>query len=195
MEIMKEKIVFNKKIVIEEGELINETGKKISRLRIRREDVAVVLLLNTETHKVVLTRQFRYPVALFSPEQIIEAIAGKVNEGEEPLDAAIRETEEETGYRINPKNIKLIVSCFASPGYTTERFFIYHATVDNADKATQGGGIEEENIEVVEMDVDKFKALLRDGAIHDAKTYIAGLYLLVDTEIAGELTHFDKEKL
>ena len=183
-EIESEKIVYSKKFIIEEAQLVDTNKKKFTRLRLKREDAAVVLVINTDTNKVILTKQFRYPIKARTSEEILEIVAGKLDEGEAPLDAAIRETEEEIGYKINPRNIKFIVSCFASPGYSSERFFIYHATVTNEDKVSKGGGLpaEHEHIEIIELDVDKFKALIRDGAIHDAKTYIAGLYLLIDQE-------------
>jgi nudix-type nucleoside diphosphatase (YffH/AdpP family) len=185
-EIENEQIVYNKKLVIEEAQLIGENNKKFSRLRLIREDAAAVLVINTDSNKVILTKQFRYPVAAKASEEILEIVAGKLDEGEEPMAAALRETEEEIGYRIKPKNIKLLVSCFASPGYSSERFFIYTATVTDEDKVSKGGGLaaENEQIEIIELDVDKFKTLIRDGALHDAKTYIAGLHLMLQEEDA-----------
>lgn len=180
-EIENEKIVYNKKLVIEEAQLIGENKKKFSRLRVKREDAAAVLVINTDSNKVILTKQFRYPVAAKASEEILEIVAGKLDEGEEPLAAALRETEEEIGYKIKPKNISFLISCFASPGYSSERFFIYHATVTDDDKVSKGGGLaaENEHIEIIELDVDKFKTLIRDGTLHDAKTYIAGLYFMM----------------
>ncbi len=179
--LISEKNIFNKALVIREAELTD--GKKtFKRLGIDRQDAAAVLILNTDSNKIVLTRQYRYPVTFKSSETILEIVAGKIDEGEDPEEAAIRETEEETGYKIRNENINLLLSCFSTPGYSGERFFIYYATVTNDDKVSEGGGKEDENekIEVVEMDRIKFERLIQTELIQDAKTYIAGLYLLLN---------------
>lgn len=176
--ILNEKIVFDDILIIEKAEL-SDGENTFSRLRINRQDAAAVLVVNTETDKVILTKQFRYAISAKAEEPIYEIVAGKIDPGENPLNAAIRETEEETGYRVQPANIKLLVSCFSSPGYTSEMFHIYYATVTNADKISKGGGMENENekIEVIEMKRKDFQELIRSGRIADAKTYVAGLFL------------------
>lgn len=177
--ILKEKIVFDDKLIIEKAEIGNDDNNTFSRLRINRADASAVLILNTETDKIILTKQFRYAISSKVKEPILEIVAGRIDEGEEPLETAIREAEEEVGYRINPENIKLLISCFCSPGYTSELFYIYYATVTNADKVSEGGGLKNENeyISVIEINQLEFKKLITTGAIKDAKTYIAGLYL------------------
>lgn len=176
--ILNEEIVFNDKLVIEKATIQDEEDTTYSRLRIKRQDASAVLLFNTGTNKIILTRQFRYPVADQTHEYLLELLAGKVDEGEEPLEAAIREAEEETGYTIKPENIRFLLSCFASPGYSSERFHLYYATVTPADQQSEGGGLasEHERIELVEFDLNEFKAMIKDGRIQDAKTIVAGLY-------------------
>lgn len=178
--VLKEKTVFKGKLKILEGQIGDGSEPQFSRLCLKREDASVVLILNTDSNKVVLTKQFRYPITAKVSEEILEIVAGKVDEGEEPLTTAIRETEEETGYIIRPGQIKFLFSCFASPGYSSERFFVYYATVANQDKKIKGGGLESENehIDVVEMDLNEFNERIRNGGIQDAKTYLAGLHLL-----------------
>lgn len=176
MKIINEKVVFNDKLIIEKAEL-NDGGENFSRLRINRPDASAVLVFNTETQKVILTRQFRYAISAKTKQPIYEIVAGKLDKGEDPLQAAIRETEEEIGYKVKPENIKHLVSCFASPGYSSEKFHLYYATVTNADKIHDGGGMknENENIEVIELPLNEFNELIRSGKIEDAKTYVAGL--------------------
>jgi nudix-type nucleoside diphosphatase (YffH/AdpP family) len=179
LKILKEKVVFNNKLIIQEGQISDDNNNTFARLYIKRQDASAVLILNTDLNKVILTKQFRYAIASKTEEPILEIVAGKIDEGEEPLTAAIREAEEETGYRIKPGNIQLLLSCFASPGYSSERFFIYYATVTSGDRVSKGGGLESENenIEVIEMDINEFKKQIKDRSIEDAKTYIAGLSL------------------
>ncbi len=172
-----QKIILDDKLIVEEA-TITSAGETFKRLRVKRENASAVLILNTDTNKVVLTRQFRYPIHDKVKEPILEILAGKIDTGEEPLAAAIREAEEETGYRILPDHIQLLMSCFSTPGYSSENFYIYYATVTHNDKVSKGGGLPSENerIKVIEMEVDEFIDLIKNGQIKDAKTYIAGLY-------------------
>jgi nudix-type nucleoside diphosphatase (YffH/AdpP family) len=174
--IISEKIVFDDKLIIEKGK-ISDGENTFEKLRINRPDASTVLIYNIESKKIILTRQFRYAIASKSKDPIYEIVAGKIDPDETPLDAAIRETEEEVGYKISPGNIKLLVSCFVSPGYTSERFYVYYATVINADKVSKGGGLKNENeeIEIIEMDRKDFYDLIKNGKIEDSKTYLAAL--------------------
>jgi len=179
--IVKEKTVFDNHLIIEKGK-ITYKKKKFSRLRVKREDAVAVLIFNTDSKKIILTKQFRYAIASKSKQQILEIVAGKIDKGEKPLKTAIREVQEETGYKVNANNIKFLLSCFSSPGYTSEQFYVYYATVTNANKVSNTHGLESENeyIQLVEMTVTEFAKQIKTGEIKDAKTYIAGLYLYAD---------------
>lgn len=170
-------IVFKDQLTIEEA-TISAGRKTFQKQRIRREDTSAVLLLNTDTNRIILTRQFRYPVHDKTETPLLEIIAGRHDEGEDPMQAAIRETREETGYAILAKNIQLLLSCFSTPGYSSECFYIYYATVTDKDKVAQGGGLKEENesIECVEIEAGDFVRLVKEAKLRDAKTYLAGLY-------------------
>lgn len=174
--ILDEKIVFKDGLTLEQGLVERTPGNSFTRVRIKRPDAACVLVMNTDSGNIILTRQFRFGAAPKTKENILEVVAGKVDEGEEHLDTAIRETEEEIGYRVKKENLKFLVTCFSSPAYTSERYHIYFANVTNADKKSKGGGLETENesIELVEMTVQKFKEAILSGEFIDAKTYVAG---------------------
>ncbi|MBT1690823.1 NUDIX domain-containing protein [Dawidia soli] len=180
MKIEKEEVLLREGIVVEKATVRDADDNVFPRYRVNRPDVAAVLLFNTDTQKIVLTRQFRYAVAAKVPESILEIVAGRLDPGETPEQAALRETEEEAGYRIRPEQLSLLVSCFASPGYSSERLNIYYAAVTDADKLEAGGGglkSEHEQIELVELTTGEFRHLLQEGGIQDAKTYVAGLYV------------------
>lgn len=170
------KIVFNGKLRIESAEISNG-HRSFERLRINREDAAVVLVWHSGKQRFILTRQFRYPLYDKLAEPLIEAVAGKV-EQEDPVHTAIRETEEEIGYKLREEQLQLLCSCFAAPGYSTERYYIYSATVSDADKVSDGGGLEEENeeIETVELPAEEFYRMIHEGEILDSKTLIAGFF-------------------
>lgn len=174
--ILHEETVFYDILTLEKGKVQDDAGNTFERVRIRRQDASCVLVLNTDSNKVILTRQFRYGAAPKTTEYLLEVVAGKVDPGEEPFTTAIRETEEEIGYRVRHENMKYLVTCFSSPAYTSERYHIYFAVVRNSDKKGKGGGLENENesIELVEMDPTAFKEAILTGQFADAKTYVAG---------------------
>jgi len=179
MKIEKQEELLREGIRVEKATVRDDDNNTFARYRVNRPDVAAVLVLNTETQKIILTRQFRYAVTAKQPDAILEIVAGRMDEGESPDAAAIRETEEEIGYRVQPAHLSLLVSCFSSPGYTSERLNIYFATVTNADKINEGGGLknEHEHIELVELTIHDFQQMLQDGKFEDAKTYVAGMHV------------------
>jgi ADP-ribose pyrophosphatase len=146
-----------------------------------RGDAVAVLLFNRETLKVILVNQFKAPTLDKSASGgwITEVAAGMIRPGEPPEAAAIRETLEETGYRI--VRPQLIATFFSSPGGSSERIFLYFAEVGNADKIREGGGnlAEGEDIEVQAIYPADLFERLRTGMIDDPKLII-GAYWLKD---------------
>ena len=153
------------------------------RLVFERGDSVAVLLLNLDSRNAVLVRQFKLPALIGRRRDfeattdgwITEAIAGMINENETPEATAIRETMEETGYQIH--NPRLIAKFFSSPGGTSERIFLYFAEVRDSDRSGPGGGLEDEDIEVLQMPLGELFRQLRIGSIEDPKLIIAGYWL------------------
>jgi len=146
------------------------------RSKLSRPNAVAVLVFNEDTQKITLVRQFRYPVALEYPVDILEVVAGKIDDGETPQHAAIRELHEEVGYVITEEHLTKPFEIYASPGYSTEKIFIFLAVVKNSDKdPNAGGGVqgEHENIDIIEKDVDEFLNEVKTNVIKDSKTIIA----------------------
>jgi len=147
-----------------------------TRYKLTRPDAVTVLVFNEDTKKVTLVKQMRYPILHHTSENILEAVAGKIDAGETPKHAAIRELHEEVGYKISEDRLSSPIEIFASPGYSTEKLYIFLVVVKNSDKdPNAGGGVqgEHENIEIVEMDVNEFINKVRSNEIKDSKTIIA----------------------
>lgn len=178
--IITEKLKYDSFLKIKEGTIeMIDTGKRHNRERVDRTDASVVLIRNVDQNTIVLVEQFRYPTG----KKILEAMAGKVDKGESPLDAAIRETREECGYRVKPENIKHLHSSFSTPGYSSEKFHLFYAEVTDSDKLkNEGGGLDDENeyINVVELPVGVFKEKVDNLELEDTKTLLLGMFLKND---------------
>jgi nudix-type nucleoside diphosphatase (YffH/AdpP family) len=141
-----------------------------SRETYDRGDGCAVLLYNRRRRVVLLIRQFRFPAYVNGhPEPMIEVCAGLLDTAD-PESCIRKETEEETGYRID-RPVKVLES-FMSPGSVTERLHLFVAEYDPASRVTAGGGVEseEEDIETLELGFDQALAMVESGEILDAKT-------------------------
>ena len=141
-----------------------------------RGNGATILLHNPETDKVILTRQFRLPTFVNgNPDgMLIETCAGLLDD-ESPDDAIRRETEEETGYRI--QSVEKIMEAYMSPGSVTEKLFFYLAQYTDNTERNAGGGIDEEEIDILELPVNQAMTMVQRGEIQDGKTIMLLQYL------------------
>lgn len=147
-----------------------------------RGNGAGILLYNSTKKTVILTRQFRLPTFLNGNKtgMMIEVCAGLLDE-DNPEECIIRETEEETGYRI--KKVDKVTQTYMSPGAVTEILYLFTGEYDESMKVSEGGGLasEQENIEVLEYTFEEAYAMIESGEIVDAKTII----LLQHAKIKG----------
>jgi nudix-type nucleoside diphosphatase (YffH/AdpP family) len=138
-----------------------------------RGNGAVVLPYDSERGCVLLTRQFRYPAYVNDhPDgMLVEAAAGLLD-GDAPLAAIRRESDEELGVTLGP--LHYVLDAYMSPGSVTERLHFFAAPYTPADRTGSGGGLEEdgEDIEVLELPFAEALAQVRDGRIVDGKTIL-----------------------
>jgi GDP-mannose pyrophosphatase NudK len=136
-----------------------------------RGNGATILLYNKDLKTVVLTRQFRLPTYINGNESgmLIEACAGLLDK-DNPEDCIMRETEEETGYKIS--HVQKVFEAYMSPGSVTEILYFFVAEYTKDMKMAEGGGLEhdQEDIEVLELPFDEALQMFNSGAIKDAKT-------------------------
>lgn len=149
-----------------------------------RGNGAVILLYNKQARTVILTRQFRMPTYLNgnATGMLIEACAGLLDK-DNPEVAIRRETEEETGYKIGV--IEKVFESYMSPGSVTEILYFFTAEYELSMKVGDGGGLEEEQeeIEVLELSIDRALEMVKTGEIRDGKT----IMLLQHVRLAGIL--------
>ena len=182
--VISEERVYDEYLKIDKGIVKHEKNgstEEYSRYKLTRPDAVACLVLNKDTDKFILVKQFRFPIAHREGENVLEVAAGKIDEGETPREAAVRELKEELGYEIDPKELEDAHSLYASPGYSTEKIHFFIAYVTNDMKISDGGGLESEHedIEIVEIDTFSLTEMVARGEITDLKTYsIITLYLL-----------------
>ena len=158
------------------------TWQRQSRETYDRGHGATILLYNRERRTVVLVRQFRFPAYVEGHDGfLIETAAGLLDQAT-PEVRIKAEVEEETGYRIG--EVHKVFEAFMSPGSVTERLHFFVAEYDPASRPGTGGGVAEEgeDIEVLELTMERAMAMMASGEIADGKTIMllqyAALHLL-----------------
>lgn len=136
-----------------------------------RRHASAILLHNVERDTVTLVRQLRIAAHLSGDHPyLLEAPAGFIDDGETALQAALREAQEETGYKIEKATPAF--AAFMSPGSVTEKLHGFYAAVTDADRVAEGGGLddEQEDLEVIELSFAEAFEMVEAGEIIDAKT-------------------------
>ena len=130
------------------------------------------LLYDAEKDSVILVKQFRYPAHVNDgPGWILEVVAGIMDEGQDAVSVARAELLEEAGYEVD--DLEFVSRFYVSPGGTSERVYLYFGYAHR--KIGLGGGLasEHEDIQVVEIPLDRAVKMMETGDICDAKTIIA----------------------
>ena len=151
--------------------MIVDIRKDIAELqngnRVKREVVVhpggVGIVAVTKENKVLMVRQYRYPME----EELLEIPAGKLDNEEDPFECAKRELSEETGYTA-AKYVDL-GAIYPSPGFCRETLYLYLAL------DLQKGEMhldENELLSVEHMDIDELIDQIVANELKDAKSII-----------------------
>ena len=149
------------KLFVDEVELPN--GKKSVR-EIVRHPGAVCVIPVTDDGDVIMVRQFRYAF----DRVLLEIPAGKLEPGEDPLCAALRELEEETG--MVAERVQHIGELYTTVAILDEKIQMYLATGLTYKNAHPDDG---EFLEVEKIPLDTLVDMVMRGEIKDSKTQIA----------------------
>lgn len=166
--ILNSEIIFRGKVFNTKVDQIEyNSGNKAVREVAEHPGGAVVVPV-TDDGKIVMVTQHRFPMN----KVLLEIPAGKLSKNEDPKICAVRELEEETGYKSD--NVIELGSIYTTPGYSTEKLWIYLAKDLKAGNHNREEG--EFGMEVFEFSFDEVEEKIYNGEIVDGKT-ICGIYL------------------
>ncbi len=142
-------------------------------------DAALVLPYDPVRDRVLLVEQIRVgPLGRRDPETWqLEPIAGRLDAGETPQEAAIREAQEEA--RITFSTLEPVAQCYASPGTTTDYFHIFVGLADLPDNITGIAGVqsEAEDIRSHVVSYDKFMEMAEAQTLANAPVVLLAYWL------------------
>ncbi len=141
-----------------------------------RGNGATVLLYNPNKQSVVLVRQFRVATWVNgNPDgMLIETCAGLLD-NDAPEVCIRKEAIEETGYQVG--EARKVFELYMSPGGVTELINFFIAEYSEAQRANRGGGVDDEDIEVLELPFVRALEMVASGEIQDGKAVILLQYL------------------
>ena len=180
IEIIKDKILSDNYFVLR-NITYDLTRKNGEMIRHKREvydlgNGATILLYNREKQTVVLIRQFRVATWVNgNPDgRLIETCAGLLD-NDAPEVCIRKEAIEETGFAVG--EVKKLFELYMSSGGVTEIIHFFIAEYTDAQRANAGGGVEDEDIEVLEIPFEKALEMVKTGEIQDGKALILLQYL------------------
>ncbi|MNW28221.1 ADP-ribose pyrophosphatase [compost metagenome] len=138
------------------------SGDVLIRDVITKAPCIIALVKNVTRNTIVLCKEFR----VGSMREEYGFPAGMIDPGELPIQAAIREVFEETGY-IAKRITSLGEPVYTSSGFTDEHSYLYYVEVEG--DPTGQDLDQDESIEVVEVSTEDMRAMLDKGEICSAQ--------------------------
>jgi len=151
---------------IRRDEVIEPSGVRTTREVITHPG-SVVVLPALPGGRILLIQQYRHAARQY----LWELVAGRIDPGETPKEAAARELIEETGYRA--KRFRVFLDVFPTPGFLEERMFILLA-----EGLTVGEAEPEEDEKIISRVYNRkqLEVMIRTGKLRDAKSIAGILY-------------------
>ncbi len=163
-EVVKSTQVYQGKLIkIYEDIVKMPNGKEAVRETVFWKSACAILPVDAEGN-ILFVRQYRHAFG----EEILEIPAGKIEEGEEPAESALRELEEETGFTTD--ELTFVCQTYTAVAYSNQKVFLFEA--QNLKKGQQNLD-PDEFIEIERYKLEEAVKMIFEGKIKDAKTITA----------------------
>lgn len=163
MKIVSSKELLKNKLFTVLDEVAKDPGGfEIHRCIVRHPGSAVMMAVDRDD-RILLVKQFRLP----AEKELWELPAGRLDPGEQPIEAAKRELREETGFAA--KTWTPLISYWASPGYVDEKMNVFLAEDLSEGKQEP---MEDERIEIGWFEADRLQNMILANEIQDGKTIV-----------------------
>lgn len=152
-------------------DVVLDDGRKTKREIVLHNGGVCIALKDVTDNKYYMVKQYRYAQG----KDMLEFCAGKIEKGEEPDPAVLRECQEELGYKA--KNVKKFGCITPTCGYSSEKIYLYYGEKD--EKVGQDLDVDE-SIDVYKYSFAEIKEMIKNGLIDDAKTIALILHIEMD---------------
>lgn len=133
---------------------------------IQAHDSVAILLYHKEKDSFVLVKQFRPSIYLKNQDGFTyELCAGLVDKDKSLQEIAYEEILEETGYDVPLQDVKKVTSFYTAVGFAGGSQTLYFAELNESMKVSSGGGIDNEDIEVIYIKRENACDFLYDESI------------------------------
>ncbi|WP_067142148.1 NUDIX hydrolase [Oceanivirga salmonicida] len=151
------------------GKIKKHPTRNVNLEYLERIDAVCVAVFDNSMEYIYLVKQYRAG----SDDNMLEIVAGLIDDGEKPLDAMYRELAEETGFYTDDieKMVKMPNYQYVTPGYSTEKLYFYAVRLKKDAVAKKQNLDDGEDIEVVKVKVDEVLS-----STYDMKTSLAIKY-------------------
>ena len=153
---------------VRRDEVLEPSGVRTTREVVTHPGSVVVLPILPDK-RLVLIEQYRHAARQY----LWELVAGRIDAGETPKEAAARELLEETGYRAT--KFRIFLQLFPTPGFVEEKMFLFLAQ-----GLTPGPAEPEEDEKIISRAYKpkQLEEMMRMGKLRDAKSIAGILYYL-----------------
>jgi ADP-ribose pyrophosphatase len=169
MEVLKTQRVYNGRVVNLRIDTLPGTNGKPHEVEVVEHAEAVVVIVQPEPGHLLLVKQYRHPAG----RETWEVVAGGMEPGETPEEAAARELREETGYIA--QRVERLWSGFSAPGFCEE---LLHFCVVEEYEIGDPDPDDNEEIEVGIFSVKDLWQKIRNDELPDVKSQVAVLWAL-----------------
>ena len=150
-------------------------------------DSVAILLYHEEKNAFLLVKQFRPPVYLNDKNKLCtyELCAGIVDKEKSLEEIALEEIDEECGYKVELKNIEKITSFYTNVGVSGGCQTLFYAKLNESMKIHSGGGINDEEIELMFLPVDDFREFIYDESKAKTPGLMFSFFWFIENKLNG----------